>query len=668
MVRPMRTCPTSIREAAYSLQFELASGPYAGKRYEATRFTVRSDPTGQPLAMTADYQATTYVDWQGDWFNGHLLGSDDTPAPFWGGDYLLQKQMRDKYPSLWRTIDNYYLTSQFSSMFNEGSNLFRDKSMRAVTAAKQVSPTQVVLTLAHFEGARYFHDPDDANDALDSHPVVADARERVFQPGDRVLIQADHDRLIQATVKAVKAAENQLVLELSAPMWPVRPEGPTHDYPAILGQPGSDPTTIPLATAFRGTYVRQCNGRLFVNWATLDYKFDFYVHTMRMRVSIENYFPHDFTGDAVTGHPSTAGWQNVSDCSYYIMRHLLRRYPTKLDTFNHPIYGEGAWRGQEGKGYVALYDYFADGILRAYEEVLGVKGEDYKQVQIGMGGVMFSWGQEFLIRNLLAHCVPAPLESIYPPTAPAVRFPGDLPANRVGSDPLYYFSPQEREAFYANGWQFNACFLDDRGKPLVGPADWDVQGRLTPAAIARLTARGDWRHSKWLLENTRFGKGTPFRQVSSEGYGYPAEDLAKCILFEKELLTQADANLRQGSSEPYVQNWLQGVYSGTKQLALFSWAVSGASPLGRPFQGTGYWPAYFADMMRRVLAESACHPAGIYDHGTFTFDTFTIAPDNGKQWHQQRYRHLHHGRQPGRRLGRPGERPADSGPIQRGDH
>jgi hypothetical protein len=70
------------------------------------------------------------------------------------------------------------------------------------------------------------------------------------------------------------------------------------------------------------------------------------------------------------------------------------------------------------------------------------------------------------------------------------------------------------------------------------------------------------------------------------------------------------------------------VYSGTKQLALFSWAVSGNSPLGRPFQGTGYWPAYFADMMRRVLAESAGHPAGIYDHGTFTFDTF-IAPDNG---------------------------------------
>jgi len=111
----------------------------------------------------------------------------------------------------------------------------------------------------------------------------------------------------------VRPERNQLVLEVKAPIWPVQPEGPTHDYPAVLGEPGSAPTTIALAASYNATYLRQRNGRPFVNWAILDYKYDFYVHTMGMRVSIENYFPHDFTGDAATGYPSAAGWQNVSD-------------------------------------------------------------------------------------------------------------------------------------------------------------------------------------------------------------------------------------------------------------------------------------------------------------------------------------------------------------------
>ena len=138
----------------YSVQFELAREPYLGRRYEATRFGVRPELPGEKLQVAADYNATTFVDWQGDRFNGHLLGADDTPRPFWGGDYLLQKQMRDQYPDLWRMIDDYYLTSHFSAMFFEGSNLYRDRSMRVVTKVEQTSPTEAVVTLAHFLGAR----------------------------------------------------------------------------------------------------------------------------------------------------------------------------------------------------------------------------------------------------------------------------------------------------------------------------------------------------------------------------------------------------------------------------------------------------------------------------------------------------------------------------------
>jgi len=93
-------------------------------------------------------------------------------------------------------------------------------------------------------------------------------------------------------------------------------------------------------------------------------------------------------------------------------------------------------------------------------------------------------------------------------------------------------------------------------------------------------------------------------------------------------VAQLDRNLHGTSSDSYVRNYLQGIDCATKQLALFSWASGGSVPTGRPFQGTGYWPAYFADLMRRVLAETAKHPRGVYDHGTFTFDSY-IAPDGG---------------------------------------
>jgi len=73
------------------------------------------------------------------------------------------------------------------------------------------------------------------------------------------------------------------------------------------------------------------------------------------------------------------------------MRHLLRRYENVgLDTFIHPIFGEGAWH-DDPQGYAPLYDFHADGILRAYEEVLGVRGEDYKKIRIGLGGVALHW-------------------------------------------------------------------------------------------------------------------------------------------------------------------------------------------------------------------------------------------------------------------------------------
>jgi hypothetical protein len=326
----------------------------------------------------------------------------------------------------------------------------------------------------------------------------------------------------------------------------------------------------------------------------------------------------------VTGHPSAAGWQMVSDCEYYTLRHLLSRHHAGIGTFNHCIYGEGHWSGEDGRGYVALYDYLSDGILRAYEEVLGVQGDDYQKVKIGMGGVMLSWGLEPMIRIMAAHALPAPLDKVFPETAPARRFAGDLPSQSVGSNPLYYFTPEERRQFVDYRWQYNACFLNSDGKPLVGLSDWDMQGKLTTQAVSRLAP--GWRHSRWLLEKTRYGKGSPFRQVSVEGYGHAAEQLANCILFEKEFLSKLDQNLRQASPDPYVQNYVQGTDTATKQLALFDWGATGSIPVGRPFQGTGYWPAYFADLMRRILGETARQPRGIYDHGTFTFDSY-IAPD-----------------------------------------
>jgi hypothetical protein len=612
---------------SYSLQFELTCPPYLGKRYEATRFEVRAELPEQDLTLRADYAAPTFVDWQGDWYNGHLLGADDTPTPGWGWDYVLQKQMRDQYPDLWRMIDFYYLNSNSAGMFFEGVNLYRDRSTRLVTRVEQRSPTEAVATLAHFLGAENFRDPDHPEDRLNSHAVVADASEAIFRPGDALLLQSQ-GKWMEARVKAVRPERNQLVLAVKKPVWPVKPEGPAHAYPAVLGEPGSLPATITLAADQTGTYLRHRNGRPFVNWAILDYKFDFFVHTMGMRVCIEQYTPHAFVGDAETGSPSAAGWQLVSDCSYYLVRHLLKRHHADLDTFNFPIYGEGTWKGEGGSGCVALYDYFADGVLRAYEEVLGVRGEDYKRVRIGVGGIMFAWGLEPVVRKLAAHTLPAPLEQVFPDTASPERFRGDLPSQPLGTNPLYYFTAAEREEFHAHKWQFNACFLDDRGRPLVGPGDWDAQGKLTGQAIARLKSAWGGRHSRWLFEHTRFGKGTPFRQLSTEGYSYPAEQLAKCILFEKELLAQLDRNLRLASSDPYVQTYLQGVESGTRQLALFSWAVTGSAAAGRPFQGTGYWPTYFAEVMRRILFEAAKQPRGIYDHGTFTYDSY-IAPDPG---------------------------------------
>jgi hypothetical protein len=234
---------------------------------------------------------------------------------------------------------------------------------------------------------------------------------------------------------------------------------------------------------------------------------------------------------------------------------------------------------------------------------------------------------EYMIRNIAAHALPAPVDRVFPDAAPADRFQGDLPRQAVGSNPLYYFTRADRDSLTSRGLDYNACFLDEGNRPIVGPRDWDARGILTRKAVARLRKNG-WRHSRWLEENTRFGKGSPFRQVSVEGYGHAAEQLARCVLFEKELLAQLDQNLRASSGDPYVQNYLQGVKCGIQQLALFSWSVTGSQPAGRPFQGTGYWPSYFADVMRRILAETARHPRGIYDHGIFTFDTY-LCPDPG---------------------------------------
>ncbi len=620
---------------AYSLQFEVAHRPYLGVRYEATRFTVRREHAVRQLDITADFAGSHFIDWQGDWFNGHLLGADNTPSlqyAFWGQDYWLQKQMRDAYPDLWRTVVYCYLTSDGGgSPWFESANLYRDRSMRLVAKVSPISAQKAVVTLAHFTGAKYYHDPDCESDHLSDHPVVADDHESIFQPGDVVLLETGSGsppggKWMKAKVTAVNPTENQLLLAVGEPIWPIQPEAQAIDFAVVLGPPGAAPTRIKMARDLSATYLRLPNGRPFVNWGVLDFKFDFLVHAMEMRVAFQLANPFSYAGDCFTGAPTAAGWQLVSDCQYYVSRHVLTRYHANWDTFRYAIYSEGHWNGEQGVGYMALYDHLADGIMRAYEEVLDARGADYQKVIIGLAGVQLAWGMESTVRAVAAHAVPAPLEQIFPPTAPSDSSFGDkLPLQPVGSNPLYYFTPEERRRFYAAQWQYNACFLDAQGKPRVGPTDWNKRGRLTSRAVARLQAEG-WPHSRWLLENTRFGKGSPFRQVSVEGYGLTAAQLADCNLLVKEMLAQLDANLRQACSDPYVRSYLHGHAFTPSANALFSWSVHGSNPLGRPFQGTGYWPSYFAEVLRRVVAETGRHPPGLYNHGLFTFDNF-ICPD-----------------------------------------
>lgn len=629
---------------AYSLQFEIAQEPYAGTRYEATRFTVRSGTPPKKGDVVADYASPQFVDWHGDWFNGHLVPANNVPCPTWGEDYLLQRRMRDQYPDLWRTVHFQYVTAcalpgvtaNFSDPIGYFVNLFRDRSIRTVTKVEQSSPDRAVVTLGHILGAENFHDPDHPNDRISSHPVIGNAAETVFRKGDEVILQSfGRPNMIltnpipemEAKVAEVRPETNQVILETKGRLWTVKPEGPARRFPAVLGEPGSQASSISLSGTYTGTYLRHRNGRPYVNWAILDFMFDFFIHTMDMRVSIERYSPPEFVGDATLGKPSAAGWQIVSDCEYFFVRHLLRRYHADLDRFSHPIYGEAQWL-TGGPRYIHLYDCLADGILRAYEEVLGVKSKDYKKVCIGLGGLMFQWHMDDSLRMMMAHILPAPLETVYPSAAPDHPFSDSLAEQPLGSNPLYHFTPRERGVFKTNGYDVNACFLDDAGKPVVGQEDFDAQGKLTPQAVSRLLPT--WKHSRWVMENTRFGKGSPFRCMNVEGYGYSAQKLAKCILFEKEFLVQLDRNLQNTGRDPEVRDFLQGVRCGTIQLGLFNWQATGALPVGKPFQGTGYWPAYFADMMRRIIAETSqqSNPRvrGLYDHGTFLFDTF-VSPD-----------------------------------------
>jgi len=242
-------------------------------RYEATRFGVRGDiVTDGPCHIVADYESADFVDWHGDWFNGHLFPANNVPSPQWGGDFLLRKEVRDIYPDLWRTVHFQYLHGNLSWQFNNYLNLFRDRSTRAVQEALKTGPNEYRVTLSHIIGANRFHDPDEPNRTLASHPVVANAEESVFRAGDLVFLQEPafilaKRRPMPGRVKTVLPERNQLIVETERPLWTVKPEVRSRAYPAVLGPAGTDSTSIELAAgAPSPTYLRLRNGRPYTNW------------------------------------------------------------------------------------------------------------------------------------------------------------------------------------------------------------------------------------------------------------------------------------------------------------------------------------------------------------------------------------------------------------------